>query len=1059
MKRIWNAPAILIALAVAVVSLGGLTSAVVVHGQTAGAYDTSLLSGLKWRSVGPLRGGRSIAVAGSSSRLLEYYFGATGGGLWKTTDGGTTWRPVSDKFFKTSSVGAVAVSESNPDIVYVGMGETELRGNIIQGDGVYKSIDGGKAWTQVGLKETQAISRIRIHPTNPDLVYVSALGHPYGPNDARGVFRSKDGGKTWEKVLFKSNKAGAVDLAMDPRNPSVLYASIWEAFRTPHSLSSGGPEGGLFKTTDGGSTWTELTRNPGLPKGIIGKSGIAVSGADSNRVYAIVEAEDGGVFVSDDAGASWKKVNEERRLRQRAFYYTRIYADPKERETVYVLNTGFYRSTDGGKSYKAIRVPHGDNHDLWIAANDPRRMINSNDGGANVSVNGGETWTEQDYPTAQFYHVFTTKHLPYHVCGAQQDNSTACVSSAPGGGFERTAPVFYAAGGGESGYIAPDPRDPDVFYAGSYGGLLTRLDRKTGQMRVVNAWPDNPMGHSAKDITERFQWTFPIVFSPVDPNVLYASSQHLFRSTSGGQSWDRISPDLTRADPGTMGPSGGPITLDQTGVETYATIFTVAPSRRDVNTIWTGSDDGVVHITRDGGKTWEKVTPTELPDFSRISLIEASPHKPGTAYLAANRYQREDRQPYVFRTDDYGKTWTKIVSGIPADDFARAIREDPTRDGLLYLGTEHGIYVSFNNGASWQSLALDLPVTPVHGIIVEEKDLVIGTHGRAFYILDNIGVLRQLRPETTNEAAHLFDPADVIRSVDRGVAIDYYLKQAADKVTIEIIDAQGQVVRSFTGTAEEQKKAEAATADQEEEFFRPRPPQVGTKPGINRLVWDLRYSGWTEFPGIIFWAAANRGPVAAPGTYQVRLTASGQTLTESLGIRKDPRLASVTDADLQEQFRFSLQIRDKVSQANEAVIAIRRVKDQLKDRKEKADKAKKPIITAAADALAQKLGAIEVEIYQVKNQSNQDPLNYPIKLNNKLGALLGVVQSADSRPTDQSYAVFKEHAGRLDAEIAKLMDAFKTDVTKLNALLQKQKLAPIEVEPAKPAAAKVTSGG
>lgn len=1022
-------------------------------------FDETFFSGLQWRAIGPNRGGRSTAVAGSAGRPNEYYFGATGGGLWKTTDGGTTWNPVSDGAFKTSSVGAVAVAASSPDIVYVGMGETQLRGNIIQGDGVYKSTDAGRTWQHVGLEKTKAIARIRIHPRNPDLVYVAALGHPYGPSPDRGVYRTRDGGKTWERVLFRDEKTGAVDLSMDPNNPDVLYAGLWEVYRTPHSLSSGGPGSGLFKSTDGGTTWQELTKNPGLPGGIWGKVGVSVSGADSTRVYAIIENEKGGVFVSDDAGATWRQVNDERRLRQRAFYYTRIYADPKAKDTVYVLNTGFYRSTDGGKTYRTIRVPHGDNHDLWIDPTNPARMINSNDGGANVSINGGETWTDQDYPTAQFYNVFTTRHIPYHVCGAQQDNSTACVSSAGDGD------VLYAVGGGESGYIAPDPTDLNVFYAGSYGGFITRFDRTTGQQRAINAWPENPMGHASRDITERFQWTFPIVFSRTDPKVLYIGSQHLWRTTNGGQSWERISPDLTRADPSTMGPSGGPITLDQTGVETYATIFTIAPSPHDGSTIWVGSDDGLVHVTRDGGRTWTKITPPDLPEFARISLIEASPHRPGTAYVAANRYQRGDRSPYVYRTDDYGQTWTKIVGGLPGDDFARAIREDTKRPKLLYLGTEHGIYVSFDDGGHWQSLRLNLPVTPVHGIVVEENDLVIGTHGRAFYVLPNIGVLRQLTPEVTAATLHVFTPADAVRFRPSPIAsiwrrsggfgpqtpvvpIDYYLKSDADKVTIEILDGSGTIIRSFTGSAEEEKKrAEARRPGEgggEEEFFGAgRPPSVGLKKGMNRFVWDLRYEGAASFPGLILWAANTRGPLAPPGRYQVRVSALGETKTASFGVKKDPRLTEVTDADLQEQFRLAKEISDKVSFANRTVVRIRHLKGQIQDRSEKARNAR---LTAAAEALARKLTEVEGEIYQYRNQSNQDPLNFPIKLNNKLAALQGVVESAEAKPTDQSYAVFKDLSARLDAEVAKLEQILKTDLPAFNKLVVASRLDPVKDE-------------
>ena len=1053
-------------LAVAVaLALAGATHVGAIYGQPQpGAvkrYDSQFFSGLRWRNIGPNRGGRSIGVAGSPTRPLEYYFGATGGGLWKTTDGGTTWRPVTDTALRTSSVGTVAVSESNPDTIYIGTGETELRGDIIQGDGLYKSVDGGKTWAASGLTETQAIGRIRIHPTNPDIVYVAALGHPFGPNPERGVFRTTNGGKSWDKVLFKSDRAGAVDLCFDPKNPQVLFAALWEVFRTPYSLSSGGPGSGLYKTTNGGDTWDDITRNPGLPKGIIGKIGVSVSAADSNRVWAIVEAGDGGIFRSEDGGATWTKVNDERRFRQRAFYYTRIYADPKNRDRVYVLNTGFYRSDDAGKTWRTIRVPHGDNHDLWIASNDPARMINGNDGGANVSVNGGDTWTAQRYPTAQLYHVVTTAHIPYQVCGAQQDNSTACVPSN-GNGDE-----FYQVGGGESGYIAADPRNPNVFYAGSYGGLLTRYDRSTGQMREINVWPENPMGHSSNDMKERFQWTYPIVFSPTDPRVLYVGSQHVWRTTNEGQSWERISGDLTRADPKTMGPSGGPITLDQTGVETYAVVFTIAPSPKDPNTIWAGSDDGIVSITRDGGRTeWQRVTPPDLPAFARVSLIEASPSKPGTAYVAANRYQQDDWAPYFYRTDDYGKTWTKIVNGIDGRDFARAIREDPVRPGLLFAGTEHHIYVSFDDSANWQPLTLNLPVTPVHDITIKDNDLVIATHGRSFYVLENIGVLRQLTDAVAQSGVHLFQPSDAMRSISRGVTIDYYLKQAADKVTIDILDAQGALVRSFTGTAaDEKKKPETPAGGEEEEGGRRAPaPRVGIRAGMSRFVWDMRYPDATGFPNLIMWAGNLRGPVVVPGKYQVRLdvhfpptppTGFGQGVasdrqTQSFTVTKNPSLTNVTDADLQEQFKLAMQIRDRLSQANETVVKIRALKEQITDRLTKmgvdvgrrSSAADKKIV-AAGQALLTRLTGIEGEIYQYRNQSSQDPLNYPIQLNNKLAALGGVVESADARPTSQSYDVFKDLSTRLDAQIARFDGVLKADVVAFNKLLASRKLEPV----------------
>jgi photosystem II stability/assembly factor-like uncharacterized protein len=1020
----------------AVVALGSVVSAE--------TYDPSLFGALKWKSIGPNRGGRSIASAGSSTRPLEYYFGAVGGGLWKTTDGGQTWKPVTDGQIKSSSVGAVAISESNPDVVYIGMGETELRGNIMQGDGVYKTTDAGKTWKNVGLTDTQAIARVRIHPTNPDIVYVAALGHPYGPNAERGVFRSKDGGKSWQKVLYRNDRAGAVDLCFDPHNASVLYAAIWDAYRTPWSLSSGGPSSGLFKTTDGGDTWKEITRSPGLPSGIVGKIGVSVSGADSNRVYAMVEADDGGVFVSDDAGATWKKISDDRKVRQRAFYYTRIYADPKDRETVYILNTSFFKSTDGGKTYKTIRAPHGDHHDLWIASNDPKRMINSNDGGANVSFNGGETWTQQNFATAQLYHIAITKDVPYHVCGAQQDNTTLCVPSDDGRNFrDPRSPAgswLYQVGGGESGYIAPDPKNADIFYAGSQGALLTKYDRRTGHIRDIQVYPLFFSGMPARDLKERWQWTFPIVFSPKDPNLLYTSSQHLWRTANDGQTWERISPDLTRGDPKTLGDSGGPITKDQNGPEIYGTIFSIAPSSHDINTIWTGSDDGLAYVTRDGGQHWDNITPKDLPEFMRISLIDASPHQPGKAYLAGKRYQLDDRQPYIYRIEDYGKKWTRIVNGIPSNDFVHAVREDPKRAGLLYAGTEHGIYVSFDDGERWQSLALNLPDTQVSDLLVEGDDLAIATHGRSFYLLNDITLLRQLKPEIASEAAHLFRPVPAARSVNQAF-IDYYLKQPVDKVTIQILDGEGELVRSFEGSAEDEKKKPEA-GDEESEFFGPRAPKPPTRvAGTNRFTWDLRYPGAKTFEGLIMWGARpEQGPLAPPGEYHARLLVNGNMQTEKLRVLKDPRLTNVTNADLQEQFKLAMQVRDKVTAANEMVTQIRSIKKQLKER---ADKAKSPDLNAAAERLEAKLTQVEEDVYQVRNRSNQDPLNFPIKLNNQLAALARSIETGDAKPTDASYAVFKELSGRLDALRAKLDEALKTNLTQVNELLTSRQLEKI----------------
>src|SRR5262245_9218628 len=696
-------------------------------------YAPSLLKGMQWRSIGPYRGGRSTAVAGVTSQPNVFYFGATGGGVWRTNDGGINWQPVADEYLKTGSVGAIGVSESDPNVVYVGMGESPIRGNVSHGDGVYKSTDSGKTWKHIGLEDTRQIARVRVHPRNSDIVYVAALGHVFGPNEQRGVFRSIDGGKNWTKVLYRSNKAGATDLILDPTNPNIIYAALWEVYRQPWTLESGGPGSGIFKSTDAGDTWTEITRNQGLPKGVIGNIGITVSPVNSDRVWAIVEAEEGGVFRSDNAGKSWTRTNEQRNLRQRAWYYTRIYADPKGADTVYVLNTGFYKSNDGGRTFTPIGVPHGDNHDLWIAPDDPQRMINSNDGGANVSFNGGRSWSEQDQPTAQFYRVALDNDFPYHIYGAQQDNSTVKIASRTSENGITTSD-WYDVGGGESGWIAPSPKDSEITYAGSYDGLTTRYDHRTGQLRDINPYPNNPMGWGAAEIKYRFQWNFPLLFSPHDANTLYAAAQVLFKSHNEGQSWDVISPDLTRNDKSKQGPSGGPITKDNTSIEYYDTIFTVMESPIQAGTIWAGTDDGLVQLTRDGGKNWANVTPAKdiMPEWIQINSLDASPFDAGTAYVAATMYKYDDYKPYLYKTSDFGKSWKKITNGIPNGAFTRVIREDPNKRGLLYAGTETGMYISFDDGANWQSMQLNLPVVPITDLAIHkrEKELVAATQGR-----------------------------------------------------------------------------------------------------------------------------------------------------------------------------------------------------------------------------------------------------------------------------------------------------------------------------------------
>ncbi len=930
-------------------------------------------------------------------------------------------------------------AETDPDVVYIGMGETQLRGSITQGDGVYKSIDGGETWRHLGLAETQAISRIRVHPTNPDVVYVAALGHPYGDNEERGVFRSRDGGNTWKKVLYATPGAGAADLVIDRRNPNVLYASIWQVYRKAWKMWGGGPDSGLYTSIDGGDTWTELTENPGMPDGPIGKIGVTVSPANPDRVWAIVEANEGGVFRSDDGGATWERTNDERKLRQRAFYYSRIYADPLDADTVYCLNTGFYKSTDGGETFDiVIRPPHGDNHDLWIDPNDPLRMINGNDGGGNVSLNGGETWTEQDYVTTQLYHVVATSDVPYHVCGAQQDNSTVCVPSEGWGNMQARGPGhgwYYSAGGGESGWISQHPDDPDVFYAGSQGALITRYDRSSGQIRDIQVYPRFFSGEPASALPDRWQWTFPIMFSPVDSGVMYTSSQFLYKTTNDGQSWEKISPDLTYADPDTLGPTGGLITMDMNGPEIYATIFALAPSSHDLDTIWAGSDDGMVHITRDGGQHWQNITPPGLPKFSRVSIIDESRHDPGTAYVAANRYQVDDREPYVFRTSDYGHTWTPIVNGIESGHFARAVREDPVRRGLLFLGTEHGAYVSFDAGDRWQSLQLNLPDTPIRDLVVKDSDVVLGTHGRGFWILDDIEPFRQLTAEVYEAPLTLFEPGLAIRGVGNA-AIQYVLRDDVEQVTVEILDGSGEVIRTIEGTKEDEEKGPDSTVRN------PPPPPPTVHAGLNRFEWDMRYPGATTFEGLIIWSGRpQRGPKAPPGRYRFRVTTATEAAETEIEIARDPRLEGVTDADLQEQFDLASRIRDKTSAANEAVIAIRNVRSQLEEGLEASSN---DGLRDVADAFMTKLGAIEEALYQVRNQSGQDPLNFPIKLNNRLASLRRSVENGDARPTDAAYEVFSELSGELDGHLARLEGVMGNDLEALNEQLRRAGVEGVE---------------
>ncbi|MGD8867724.1 MAG: glycosyl hydrolase [Gemmatimonadales bacterium] len=1020
------------ALVLAVLSLGlGLANEASGQG-----YDESLFDALEWRMVGPYRGGRVVAVGGVASQPYVYYMGATGGGVWKTINGGATWEPVSDEAFASGSIGAIYVAESDPNVVYVGTGEACIRGNTSPGDGMYKSTDAGKSWTHIGLRDAGQIGSVVVHPKDPDLVYVAVLGHAFGPNETRGIFRSRDGGATWDKVLYRDDNTGGIDLAMDPNNPRILYAALWQARRLPWGMESGGPGSGLFKSSDGGDTWTEISRNEGLPKGTLGKIGVTVSPVNSDRVWAIVEAEDGGVFRSDDAGVTWRKVNDDRSLRQRAWYYTHIYADPENVNTVYVLNVRFWKSTDGGRTYESVGTPHGDNHDLWIAPDDASRMIEGNDGGANVTYNGGANWSEQNnQPTAQFYHVTTTEHFPYQVCGAQQDNSTVCTPSRTTG-FGITEHDWYTVGGCESGYIAVRPDQPDVSYAGCYGGSISRYDHETDQDRAIHPWPDNPMGWGAAELKYRFQWTFPIVLSPLDPDELYVGANVVFRSRDEGQSWEVISPDLTRNDKTKQISSGGPITKDNTSVEYYNTIFALVPSRHDANTIWAGSDDGLIHITRDGGVTWNDITPRDMPEWGLVSAIDESAHQPGVAYVAVNRYKLDDFSPYIFKTADYGQSWRKIVRGIPAGHYIRVVREDPNRRGLLYAGGEFGVYVSFDDGEHWQSLQLNLPVVPVRDMEVKENDLVLATHGRSFWILDDLTPLYQLNDGVAAADAHLFTPREVYRlgsgfgfggsfpgvaaNPPSGAVVYYYLKNEPEaEVKLAFLEEDGTLIREFSSQPEE--------GDEEGE--------VAQQAGMNRFVWNLRYPDASRFPGLIMWAGTTSGPRAAPGTYQVRLSVGDRTFTESFHVVKDPRVAA-TDADLREQFDFLIRIRDRVSEANDAVSRIRDIRSQIDGvLKRVAGEPFEDEIAQEAKRIKESLAEVENEIYQTRNRSRQDPLNYPIKLNNKIAALTGIVASADARPTSQSYAVFDELSGQLQVQLDRLAAIVADDIPRFNALV------------------------
>ncbi|MBC7921018.1 MAG: glycosyl hydrolase [Ferruginibacter sp.] len=1059
-----------------------------------------VMKSMQWRLLGPFRGGRAVTVAGHPTDRLVFYLGTTGGGVWKTADGGNSWQNVSDGYFKTGSVGAVAVAESNPQVVYVGTGEHTLRGNVSHGDGVYKSTDGGKTWTHLGLSDTYHIGSVLVHPTNPDIVYVAAIGHAFGPNPERGVFRTRDGGKTWTKVLYKSPDVGAIDLTLDPSNPDVLYAATFEFRRLPWAVRSAGPGAGIHKTVDGGDTWTEITRRPGLPTGTHrGRIGLALSPAKPGRVWAIMEAENEqtGVYRTDDGGASWQLVSQFADLFQRPWYYHHLAADPQNSETVWVLNIGMWKSADGGKNYQRVETPHGDNHDLWIDPRDPNRMGQANDGGGTVSFDGGKSWsTIYNQPTAQMYHVTTDSRFPYRVYGAQQDNSTLSIPSRSD--YGAIYPDEYQdVGGGESGYIAFDKKDPNVIFAANHH-WLTRLNQTTRQLKDVSVVPDDMYGYGSADLKYRFQWTYPVVVSPHNPNVLYATSQYVHRSTDQGQSWQVISPNLSRSDPATLertptlddpsiGQDWGPIKRDNTGVEWYGTVFALAESPVKAGVLWAGSDDGFVQVSTDHGGHWKNVTPPEMPAFARISLIDPSPHDPATAYVAALKYKQDDFRPYLYQTNDYGKTWRKITQGIPDDAFTRVVREDPRRRGLLYAGTEKGVYVSFDAGGHWQPLQLNLPVVPIHDLVIQDNDLVAATHGRSFWILDDLTMLHQLTTDVPDAAVHLFKPRRTVRfraaldppvkpvpgkpedlgqNPPNGVVVHYYLKEKPKGIiTLEFLDAGGAVVKSYRSGADTSQRRAAfspskadsgRTALATSEMRMPAAPgrkevTLPAAAGGNRFVWeDMRYPAPVALPGAVTHGTA-KGPLATPGTYRVRLTVDGKTWTQPFQIVKDPRIAT-TPAEFKEQFDLLVNIRSRLNELRAAVKDIRRMRQELDSTSRTSSSRTSASSTGAVQtagkgdavekvkwaAFRDQLLRIEDALVQFRAKATQDLTNHPVRLDTRLTVLAAFVESDDSKPTRQQ----REHYALLSRSLAE-------ELRKLATLKAERRPGPLP-DPARP---------
>ena len=1023
-------------------------------GSASADWDGETLEGLEWREIGPYRGGRSAAVAGIPQDRETFYFGATGGGVWKTRNGGGSWENVSDGFFG-GSIGAVAVSEWDPNVIYVGTGEKTVRGNVSHGDGVWKSTDAGRSWTHSGLNDSRHISRIRIHPKNPDLVYAAVMGHLFGPNEERGVYRSKNGGESWERILFANQQAGAVDLVMDPTNPRVLYATTWRVIRTPYSLESGGEGSGLWKSTDGGDSWTSLSANEGMPDAPLGISGITVSPSNPDNLYAIVEAAEGGVFRSTDAGETWKRVNQERKLRQRAWYYSRINADPADEDVVYVLNVRFHKSKDGGRTFESIATPHGDNHDLWIDPADPLRMVQANDGGANVSYDGGESWSVQsNQPTAQMYRVSTDNDFPFRLLGGQQDNSAVRIRIRSAQGSAIGERDWEPTAGGESGHIVADPRNPDVVYGGSYGGFLLRIDHASGDRRLINVWPDNPMGWGAAELKYRFNWNFPLMFSPHDPGVLYAAGNVLFRTIDEGQTWQAISPDLTRNDKSRQQPSGGEITKDNTSVEYYGTVFALAESLQEPGVIWAGTDDGLVQLTRDGGETWSDVTPRGLPENAQINSIEAHPFQAGGLYLAATSYKSDDFRPYLYRTTDYGKSWKKITDGIPDSEFTRVIRADHERPGLLYAGTERGAWVSADDGGTWETMQLNLPIVPVTDMAVKDGHLAVATQGRGYWIFDDLALLRQAGEETLGDTPHLFRPAPALRLQGRtadkpvnqgknppiGAVLHYWLPAdlpADAPLELVISDDSGEVIRTYTRkpAKDDESKPEGADDDR----------LLTADAGLNRVVWNLRYPSVKRFEKLVLWNDYLDGPRAVPGVYTATLTAGETLQSVPVDVRQDPRSSATAD-ELQQQFDFAWSVNRKLTETHEAITRLRKARGQVESVAARVeDKEPYAEIQLAAEALVEDLDRIEETLYQTKLEARQDPLNFPIRLNDKLAGVMLGATIGDHPPTASSIEVRDELFAAVDRQLDALQGVLGSELDRFNALVAESDLPAVAI--------------